>query len=234
MQSVAGEGWRQTRDDDGPLPITSVAGRTFARRAARQESGFDAWGIDGSEAALSRQPSSLVSHLKPALFVLRRFASTFDERAAIYGSLGFISGVIVWHMVGFWSFVSDVVLHTPGVEQDHPAFSAVAAPTASAPDLTTGSIGQARAADKRLSAITQSPCIALVLDRANGATRQAGCRNDGHEHKDAGHQKRADMATATPRLQNSTDWATGTELKPDAEKVSFDTQDFSLEIKPAP
>lgn len=70
-----------------------------------------------------------------------------------WGVAGFLAGAIFWHLVGFWSFVADVVYRPPaaaagsGVVQAQPAV------------------------------VVQGACTSLVLERVSGTTRQAGCPN---------------------------------------------------------
>jgi hypothetical protein len=84
--------------------------------------------------------------------------------------MGFVAGAVFWHFVGFWGFVSQVVLKGPvgphGLETgsisrpDAPARAAQASPNT--PWLT-----QRGGPDIR--------CTQLVLDRRRGETRLATC-----------------------------------------------------------
>lgn len=67
--------------------------------------------------------------------------------------LGFLCGVVFWHVVGFWSFLDEVVLNGPVLSAE----AGVAPP---------------------LQMSAPAGCIALALDRVNGTTRQVGCRAD--------------------------------------------------------
>ncbi len=173
---------------------------------------------------------------------LKRFAATFDERAAVYGSCGFVLGVIAWHMVGFWSFVSDVVLHDPMTAQAHvPVVAKVFAAAdnangqaAAAPGLTTGALGGGTKSSVKAPMHDAGACAALEFDRASGLTRRIPCAIAVRDLKDAGFQMRADRATAAPMLQNAQAWASATETK--SEQVEVETapaapSDFDLTIK---
>jgi len=71
--------------------------------------------------------------------------------------VGFVLGAVFWHFVGFWGFVSDVVL----------------AGRPSAPMLATAQpVAFTRTAD---AGVADEPCIALALDRRSGHTFAAAC-----------------------------------------------------------
>lgn len=169
------------------------------------------------------------------LTMLRRVFSSFDERAAVFGSLGFIAGAFAWHFIGFWIFVSDIVLHT----QRGPLTGETAAVSQGAPAdaITTGSITPLEAVGGK--APTRVPsCAALVLDRALGTTRLETCVGTSDALRDGGHQRRTSLAATTPRLQNPTAWASGTELqapaKPAYAIAPVQPQDVDMSIKHAP
>ena len=92
---------------------------------------------------------------------------------AISAALGFVAGVVFWHFVGFWDFVSDTLL-VPGRG------------TATA-HLTSGD-GRAAAAGTRratpgtavagTTASAGQGCSTLLIDRKNGATATAPCPAD--------------------------------------------------------
>ncbi len=201
----------------------------------------DAWRADIDEPA---ETSRVVKSVAETTERVRRFGRSFDERAAVYGALGFICGMIVWHVVGFWSFMSNVVLNSPDASSSRPqalAQSEVARrSTAAASDtqagaITTGSISSAPVAKAR-DVSRADLCLALQLDRASGTTRTAPCPDDAHTFRDAGFQRRADQVATTPRLENATAWATGTALSSNAAATdaSMSESDFSLEIRTEP
>jgi hypothetical protein len=77
---------------------------------------------------------------------------------------GFLIGAAFWHLVGFWSFVSYVVLGGPTPQVSF----------ASARPLTVASAVQASVPAK--PAIGGRPsCITLALDRSTGKTRPEPC-----------------------------------------------------------
>lgn len=79
--------------------------------------------------------------------------------------IGFVGGAVFWHFVGFWGFVSDVVL-----SEGPPAASRAAlyhAP-AHAPRMRPVQVADA----------SQAPCTLLALDRRTGVTSARPCDND--------------------------------------------------------
>lgn len=78
--------------------------------------------------------------------------------------IGFLLGAVFWHFVGFWSFVSEVVLAGHSAEQPRPAAS----------QFVTTSETSAGSHDVPLAVA----CTALVLDRRTGATSAGGCARD--------------------------------------------------------
>lgn len=79
--------------------------------------------------------------------------------------IGFLLGAVFWHFVGFWSFVSEVVLAGDpsgrGGERSRPLASAAGDAPVSA--------------DEGLALATSAWCTALALDRKTGLTSAAGC-----------------------------------------------------------
>jgi hypothetical protein len=77
--------------------------------------------------------------------------------------IGFVGGAVFWHFVGFWGFVSDVVL----AEAPSPAVNAAThAPLAS------------RSHWLQVADASQTPCTLLVLDRRTGVTSARPCDRD--------------------------------------------------------
>ncbi len=85
-------------------------------------------------------------------------------RGLIVFVTGFVAGAVFWHAVGFWSFVSTVVLRGP-VEAG-----------AGSGAITTGSISPAPITHRRQAAAgVDLRCTALELDRRTGLTRVGLC-----------------------------------------------------------
>jgi hypothetical protein len=177
---------------------------------------------------------------------LRAFLATFDHRAALWGSFGFMAGMVVWHFVGFWWFVAGVVLNS-GPETVREATRETAhiaaapatqtetqqTPPASTAPLTTGSIGTFNAAGNTAGNTAGNAagrlCVALVIDRTSGQTVSAPCAAETSPLRDAGRRRRGDRAPAAtavlPLLQG-----------PDANAAStaLAETDFNLEITAQP
>lgn len=86
--------------------------------------------------------------------------------ALLWGGGGFVVGAIFWHLIGFWSFVSTVVLG----DTDHRRATAEAQK-----GWTTQVIGPpspARTTSKRTAVAS---CTALAIDRTGGATAAKPC-----------------------------------------------------------
>ncbi len=177
---------------------------------------------------------------------VRAFLATFDHRAALWGSLGFIAGMVVWHFVGFWWFVAGVVLNSgPGPEISRETSREIAreiaretsretthiaaAPTARAEadqasraptaTMTTGSIATFHAAAEY--------CVALVIDRAAGQTVPAPCTADTGPMRDAGRRRRGDRAPPAA--------AADLPLQHDPmASAAITEKDFNLDLSPRP
>lgn len=183
-----------------------------------------------------------------------RFVRSFDPKAAIWLSMGFASGMVAWHAVGFWGFVSASVFNGPGtatVIAETPSarplvnFKSIitTSSTASAP-MTTGTMNTAPMntglmTTGSLATFSAQPklCVALAIDRATGATAAKPCGADDQPMRDAGRRRRADrMAGIEARLQNAGSWATDTQTEaPSASAASAQTNavsdgDFDLTL----
>jgi hypothetical protein len=99
-----------------------------------------------------------------------------------WGLAGFVLGVVFWHFVGFWSFVSDVVF--VGREDATPA------PVVRRADSRPA--GAARATAPGIA----PHCVKLVMSRENGDTRAERCSLGEAQLVNAGTGVRADRAAA--------------------------------------
>jgi hypothetical protein len=132
----------------------------------------------------------------------------FDHRAAVWLSLGFVSGMIAWHAVGFWSFVSEAVLHPSAQDAGIAALAPARSYSGGDTSIVTGSLPTFRP--------RAGTCMALTIDRGNGITSAAPCIDDNQSLRDAGRRRRADRLTSIEnRLDDKTTWATATERAPD-------------------
>jgi len=87
--------------------------------------------------------------------------------ALAWGGLGFVTGAIFWHAVGFWTFLSDVVLKAPD--------------TAAKAALTSGAAVAARSKTNLPTIYMVEPanCTALALDRQSNRTILQPCPANG-------------------------------------------------------
>lgn len=157
--------------------------------------------------ATSMRTASTPAQREPAAPRKRR-----DFTPAIWGGLGFVAGVLVWHAVGFWSFVSDAVLNANdprahGLEAFVPGLPAPAQKAMSR--IPESAVIPAPAAFKNATAGTQFACVALTLDRSAGITNAKACTRSAGELRDAGFNRRSDRLVLRPRLQDPVAW-TGT------------------------
>lgn len=93
-----------------------------------------------------------------------------------WGGAGFLLGVIVWHFVGFWTFISTVVYRGPAYPTatvGTPASPSRPAPPAKRSETVLGS-----APAQPSAGATESNCSTLTLDRASGTTKIARCADD--------------------------------------------------------
>ena len=145
----------------------------------------------------------------------KTFLATFDARAALWLTMGFIAGVIAWHAVGFWGFVSDTVLQGTG-------HAHAVAWTPPAP-ITTGSI----------ASYTPQPgaCLALTLDRTSTTTSAAPCASDTQPMRDAGRRQRENrLSSAETRLQDRNAWPATTELYDAYPQAQLSESEFDLTL----
>ena len=169
---------------------------------------------------------------------VRAFLATFDHRAALWGSLGFMAGMVVWHFVGFWWFVAGIVLNSgPGAETSREIARETAreiahiaaAPTARAEMKDTSSASTAALTTGSIATFHPAAeyCVALAIDRAAGQTVHAPCTADTGPMRDAGRRRRGDRALPTA--------ATGLPLQHDPmASAAITEKDFNLDLSPQP
>ena len=150
---------------------------------------------------------------------MRSAALNLERPPVVWGGLGFITGILAWHVIGFWGFVSTVVFNQDGVVEQ----AALERPTRTVPAVA----GYARVAYKA----DPKFCVSLVLDRATGQTQPAACLGDTEPLRDAGRQKRGNSLVANnlPVEPNSWSTATAVDAVP-AESGTLEPKDFDLEI----
>lgn len=179
-------------------------------------------------------PSDATARLSAAIFAAtagkyqnraRTFLRTFDAYAASWASIGFVSGMVAWHAVGFWGFVSQTVLAHNDVASPS-AYVREAAPQRAAPaPITTGSLPA--------TAGNASACVALVIDRVSGVPTTAPCPAGARPLKDAGRQRRGNLGAGEhARLENADTWAAATALDNNQIAAKPNPADFDLTLPP--
>lgn len=152
---------------------------------------------------------------------LRHTAATsggFDRRAAAWLSLGFLSGMIAWHAVGFWTFVTSTVLN-----DDSTAPAAFSHPRS----MPTP---KARPAPSSATAVENVPgCVALAYG-AGGKTISKPCQKIPAPLRDAGRLKRTDrMASAEDRLHSAAIWSNRTAATETTQNTSAKADTATIE-----
>lgn len=102
------------------------------------------------------------------LALLTRLREALDGVSGLgWSVIGFVLGAVFWHFVGFWSFVSDVVL---AGHQERAVISRAALPE-------QRHLPEVRAPYVRTADASSGPssCISLVLDRRTGVTSGRSC-----------------------------------------------------------
>ena len=143
------------------------------------------------------------SHGQTALHRTQAFLLAFDARAAAWLALGFMTGMVAWHAVGFWGFVSETVLYGGGRS----------APTAWEASGQHGWTAPARVTTGSLAAFTPAPgaCLALILDRETATMSATYCASDSQPMRDAGRRRRGDRLTGMQaRLEDRNSWTAST------------------------
>lgn len=79
--------------------------------------------------------------------------------------VGFVGGAVFWHFIGFWGFVSDVVL-------------------AGGPDGRTVSRPSAAFVRVAEAEVVVSNCTTIALDRATGRAMAVACEDEGYDLRD--------------------------------------------------
>jgi hypothetical protein len=168
------------------------------------------------------------------------FVRGFDPKAAIWLSLGFVSGMVAWHAVGFWGFVSTAVLSgsdrpatiasAPAPERERSLVnfnSVVVVPPSGASDITTSSLAT--------FVPQQTQCSALIRAPNARETSLTACPQDAAPLRDAGRRRRGDrLPSAEVRLHNASTWASTTETSSANERApneaGLNSSDFNLSL----
>jgi hypothetical protein len=147
-----------------------------------------------------------------------------DRRTpVIWGGLGFLAGMLAWHVIGFWSFVSDVAFN----------------------DDARTAAGSSGRAQRSATVVRHNPstrgdnpsnrnCVALAIDRTSGDAKPGACPVHEEPLADAGRIRREDLAFSKPRLQDPQIWVNATAVEPEVAADAIDESAFDLTIRPGP
>lgn len=190
----------------------------------------------------------------PALTVSAPPASQSEPRERwnltplIWGGSGFVAGMLAWHVVGFWSFVSNVVLNANDPRaQTLEAFLPKLAPQGVQSSRSVAEVGKTltHPAARQAASERKFACVALALDRDAGGTKLTLCPEGTAQLRDAGFNKRTDKLALKPRLQDPVAWTGATAVQvsdaasaaPDqgnsAESGTLSESDLKLDLPPA-
>ncbi len=144
----------------------------------------------------------------------------------IWGGLGFLAGMCAWHMIGFWSFVANVVFNDDQrVAATAKSSSKIAVRLRKSAPTGTGN---------SLRSIHAGNCIALEIDRTSGDAKPGTCPVDEKPLADAGRTRRDDLVSTRPRLQDPQVWAGVTADESEVAAEAIDESAFDLTIRPGP
>lgn len=141
-----------------------------------------------------------------------------DFTPVLWAGAGFIAGMLVWHTVGFWTFVSDVVLNANDprartLEAFLPSLAVPALSEKAMSRIPESAVISAPQALKTATAATPFACVSLALDRAAGITNAQTCKGSPAELRDGGFNRRTDRLALRPRLQDPVAWTDTTAVQ---------------------
>ena len=159
-----------------------------------------------------------------------RPAFTRSNIPFVWGGLGFAAGIVASHVIGFWSFVSHIVVH--GHDNDRgrrPVTAAVSTPALRS-DVAQKVVVIPPAAARTGAEAAPGRCIALSIDRAQGETHLVSCEEHETALRDAGFRRRGDLVAARPRLQDPAAWSNTTAVQSDIETGTLQASDVDLSL----
>lgn len=106
--------------------------------------------------------------------------------------IGFVAGAVFWHFVGFWGFLSEVMLAKEPFTFLPAGTQAIYAPP---PEVRTRWVQVADA--------SPAPCTSLLLDRRTGLTSAAPCQDDHAPLPADAFQGREDRLSVGTRLDEA-------------------------------
>ncbi|MCC7253421.1 hypothetical protein [Hyphomicrobium sp.] len=160
MQGLANQRGLAPLFNDGPVALRDGRGARFAKGPPQR-------------AATGRQR-------------LRATREMLDGIGGLgWSVMGFVGGAVVWHFIGFWGFVSEVVLAGGSTVAERPAIHA------SAPKAPPHWVQVAEA--------SAPPCTVLSLDRRTGVTSARSCEAEHGPLPADSFQGREDRISAVGR-----------------------------------
>ncbi len=117
--------------------------------------------------------------------------------AMVWAGVGFIAGAVFWHAVGFWSFLSDVVLK--GASSMEAQIALAASPRAA-------TAAREKADLPTIYLVDPANCTAVVLDRLSKRTVVRPCPPSGLALRLEPEGGREDMADLAPPNIQSADY----------------------------
>lgn len=154
---------------------------------------------DEIQSVLYEPPSTAPPHAAGAPAGARKLAQSVKSLA-----LGFVAGVAFWHLIGFWSFISQMAFNSDPSSRrvaelvDTPPATAEESSVAAPAPATKGS-GPSKpdgAGEKVVLGAFDANCSSLVLDRKAGTVAAAPCLPSRLVLVDAGTRARQDLAVA--------------------------------------
>lgn len=118
-------------------------------------------------------------------------------------AIGFVAGVAFWHLIGFWSFLSQMAFNpdpdarrSAELVETPPTATEAQPPAARTPAARRAKPGNPDGAGKAVLGAFDANCSALVLDRKAGTVAAAPCLPSRLVLVDAGMRGRQDLAVA--------------------------------------
>lgn len=106
--------------------------------------------------------------------------------AALWTTVGFVCGAVFWHAVGFWTFMSEMVLNGDAVAAAHEA-------ERSSDLIETGSL-------PTIYRVDPASCTSLELNRASNTTEIRPCPAEGIALRLDSDETRGDLAVVADNI----------------------------------
>lgn len=137
---------------------------------------------------------------RPEVQAAKAPGETSRQRRSSLGAAvaGFLLGAVVWHFVGFWTFLSGVVLHGPEAARGRPPAALSGPANEVAQTALPPAAARFRLASRGGSA-GPANCSAAIVDRSSGAVTVSACdrRTKRFAKQHAGRADRTAASAAT-------------------------------------